>query len=507
MSFLKKLLTKAKASTTIGGMELLKHNYKKDFVVKKDRVLGEGMSGKVRECVSVLTSEKFAVKIMADTPDARAEIELQLLSAHPLVAKIHSIYANVIEKRPKLVVIMECIEGGDLFDRILQRKKRPLTEKRVKELTRDILAAVGHLHSLNIAHRDVKPENIMMTDDTDQARIKLIDFGFAKTCLGSRSLETPCYTPYYAAPEIFGYDGYDKSCDAWSIGVVVYIMMCGYPPFSASKKEKRHGLTRGMRARIQEADYDFPDKDWQNVSGECKNFIRALLTSDTQRRMTVTDALKHKWLSENMGTSQPHQEPVTMENHSIVRKSHSIIPEDSESTGTVSDSEVNTSRSTSSTDSAVDTTEIKPMAIVLAKNPMLARRKARKASGISTVGQHEGSTALPNHENRSSSTSQVAVHSHSSVTSDEGIASSSSVDLDDETVSSPVSTDRFSGKSEMGHGNSQLSSDLNITALRLGSPKALASDANGMDSATYESGLTTTFHSSFEYDSRQAFFL
>ncbi|XP_065178419.1 MAP kinase-activated protein kinase 2-like [Sycon ciliatum] len=512
MAFWKKLMSKAKSNGTIGGMELHKHNYRKDFLVKKNSVLGEGMSGKVRECVSVLTSEKFAVKIMADTPESRAEIELQLLSAHPLVAKIHSVYANVIEKRPKLVVIMECIEGGDLFDRILRRKKQPLTEKRVIELTRDILTAVAHLHSLNIAHRDVKPENIILTDKTDEAKIKLIDFGFAKTCVGSQSLETPCYTPYYAAPEIFGTNGYDKSCDAWSIGVVVYIMMSGYPPFSASKREKRHGLTRGMRTRIQEADYEFPDKEWKHVSSECQNFIRALLTSDTERRMTVTDALQHKWLSQNPTIDEVCSQPAAM--HATAQPLHSVILEDCESTGSASDSEAATVKSTSSirsADSAIDTgTEIKPMAVILTKNPMLARRKAKRDSVRSIVRQTDGesSDTQSSHDNQPSPTLKVMTRPCSSVASDEGIASSSSVELDDDTVPSPGSIDReLSENAIERHTDGQLSSDLKIAPLRLTSPKSFAKHTASMEDAAYDSGLSSTYRTSLEYDTRSAFFL
>ena len=292
-------LTKSKAkpnNLVIGSLDVLKHSYLKDF--RLQRVLGEGLSGKVRSCISVSTREVYAVKTLPDTPDSRAEIELQLLCSHPNIARIERVYSNVIAGIRRLVVIMELVPGDDLFERIMKRDKQPLTEKRVSEIVRSLCQVVAHLHDLNVAHRDIKPENILMSSKDDTAEIKLIDFGFAKACLGSDSLQTPCFTPYYAAPEVLSDGKYGKACDAWSIGVVTYILMCGYPPFSVSKKGVgARGFSTGMQSRIQAGTYKYPESEWEQVSSEGINFIQSLLNTDPSTRMTVQEALNHKWLS------------------------------------------------------------------------------------------------------------------------------------------------------------------------------------------------------------------
>jgi serine/threonine protein kinase len=114
------------------------------------------------------------------------------------------------------------MEGGELFDRIQQ--KGHFTEREAAEIIRSISLAVAHLHHMQVAHRDLKPENLLYTDKTDTAKLKLTDFGFAKEIHGSKSLVTPCYTPYYVAPEVLGPEHYDTSCDMWSIGVITYIL-------------------------------------------------------------------------------------------------------------------------------------------------------------------------------------------------------------------------------------------------------------------------------------------
>lgn len=305
MDFLAKRLGKLGKSKSrsnnnaIGDLEILKHSYLKDFKVQYGKPLGEGLSGKVRAVISLATQEKFAMKILPDNFESRAEIELQVRCAHPNVARIERLYSNVIDGRRKLVVIMELVPGEDLFDRILRRDDQHLSEKRVADIVRSLCQVIAHLHSLNVAHRDVKPENVLMTSkNDDEAEIKLIDFGFAKVSLGSDSMETPCFTPYYAAPEVLSDGRYGKECDAWSIGVLTYILMCGYPPFSASKKGTgaRPSFSKGMQDRIQAGTYKYPASDWSQVSKEGMDFIHSLLTTDPAKRMTVQQALEHDWL-------------------------------------------------------------------------------------------------------------------------------------------------------------------------------------------------------------------
>lgn len=119
------------------------------------------------------------------------------------------------------------MEGGELFQRIQDRNDTaPFTEREAAQIMNEICAAVKYLHDQNIAHRDLKPENLLYTSTVPQARLKLTDFGFAKetSAKDQMSLQTPCYTPYYVAPEVLGPEKYDKSCDIWSLGVIMYIL-------------------------------------------------------------------------------------------------------------------------------------------------------------------------------------------------------------------------------------------------------------------------------------------
>merc|ERR1719384_969415 len=137
------------------------------------------------------------------------------------------------------------MEGGELFNRI--QEKKSFTEKEAAEIVKDICIAVKFLHDMNIAHRDLKPENLLYTRKDNFGVLKLTDFGFAKETLTRDTLQTPCYTPYYVAPEVLGPEKYDKSCDIWSLGVITYILICGFPPFYSN-----HGqpISPGMKRRI-----------------------------------------------------------------------------------------------------------------------------------------------------------------------------------------------------------------------------------------------------------------
>ncbi|TNN48737.1 MAP kinase-activated protein kinase 2 [Liparis tanakae] len=133
----------------------------------------------------------------------------------------------------------------------------------------DIMSSIGgavqFLHSMDVAHRDVKPENLLYTSKRPDALLKLTDFGFAKEVTTFNSLATPCFTPYYVAPEVLGPEKYNRSCDMWSLGVIMYILLCGYPPFFS-----HHGLaiSPGMKRRIRNGQYDFTNPEWCDVSEE-----------------------------------------------------------------------------------------------------------------------------------------------------------------------------------------------------------------------------------------------
>ncbi|CAN8017214.1 unnamed protein product [Ixodes persulcatus] len=260
-----------------------------------DQVLGLGINGKVVECYHRTTGSKFALKVLRDNVKARREVDLHWRASNcKHIVNIADVYENAYGGNRCLLVVMECMEGGELFQRIQERAEGAFTEREAAEIIRDICKAVAHLHRMNIAHRDLKPENLLYSKPDDSAVLKLTDFGFAKETTNFNSLQTPCYTPYYVAPEVLGPERYDKSCDMWSLGVIMYILLCGFPPFYSN-----HGLaiSPGMKKRIRAGQYDFPNPEWKNVSQDAKDLIRGLLRTDPSQRLNIEEVLANKWIA------------------------------------------------------------------------------------------------------------------------------------------------------------------------------------------------------------------
>ncbi|XP_078065502.1 MAP kinase-activated protein kinase 2-like [Mustelus asterias] len=281
--------------------EIRKNAITDDYRVSTN-VLGLGVNGKVLECFHKKTGEKCALKILYDNPKARREMDMHWRASSTLhIVRVINIYENMHHGKRCLLIVMECMEGGELFNRIQDRGDQAFTEREASEIMRDIGSAIQYLHSMNIAHRDVKPENLLYTSKDLNAILKLTDFGFAKETTVHNSLATPCYTPYYVAPEVLGPEKYDKSCDIWSLGVIMYILLCGYPPFYSN-----HGLaiSPGMKKRIRMGQYEFPNPEWSDVSEEVKDLIRQVLKTDPTERMTITEFMNHPWINQSMVVPQ-----------------------------------------------------------------------------------------------------------------------------------------------------------------------------------------------------------
>ncbi|KAM9410066.1 MAP kinase-activated protein kinase 2-like isoform 1-T1 [Pholidichthys leucotaenia] len=284
------------------------------------QVLGLGINGKVLECYCKKTGEKCALKILYDTPKARREVELHWrASGGPHIVRILGLYENMHQGKKCILIVMECMEGGELFSRIQARGDQAFTEREVSEIMHDIGTAIEYLHHLDIAHRDVKPENLLYTTKESNGTLKLTDFGFAKETTLHNSLQTPCYTPYYVAPEVLGPEKYDKSCDMWSLGVIMYILLCGFPPFYSNTGQ---AISPGMKQRIRMGQYEFPNPEWADVSEEAhrwhfthfplkpttctnlhktaKQLIIQLLKTDPSERMTIGQFMNHPWISLSM---------------------------------------------------------------------------------------------------------------------------------------------------------------------------------------------------------------
>ncbi|XP_043924553.1 MAP kinase-activated protein kinase 5 [Protopterus annectens] len=278
--------------------------------------LGAGISGPVRVCVKKSTQERFALKILCDRPKARNEVRLHMICAsHQNIVKIHEVYANSVQfphessPRPRLLIVMEMMEGGELFHRISQH--RHFTEKQASQVTKQIALALQHCHSLNVAHRDLKPENLLFKDNSLDAPVKLCDFGFAK--LDQGDLMTPQFTPYYVAPQVLEAQRrhqkeksgiiptsptpytYNKSCDLWSLGVIIYVMLCGYPPFYSKHHSKT--IPKDMRKKIMTGSFEFPEEEWSQISEMAKDIVRKLLKVKPEERLSIEGVLLHPWLN------------------------------------------------------------------------------------------------------------------------------------------------------------------------------------------------------------------
>ncbi|XP_074165109.1 MAP kinase-activated protein kinase 2 [Sminthopsis crassicaudata] len=280
----------------------IKKNAITDNYKVTSQVLGLGINGKVLQIFNKKTGEKFALKMLQDCPKARREVDLHWRASQcPHIVKIVDVYENLYAGRKCLLIIMECMDGGELFSRIQDRGDQAFTEREASDIMKSIGEAIQYLHSINIAHRDVKPENLLYSSKRPNAILKLTDFGFAKETTSHNSLTTPCYTPYYVAPEVLGPEKYDKSCDMWSLGVIMYILLCGYPPFYSN-----HGLaiSPGMKTRIRMGQYEFPNPEWSEVSEEVKMLIRNLLKTEPTQRMTITEFMNHPWIMQSMQVPQ-----------------------------------------------------------------------------------------------------------------------------------------------------------------------------------------------------------
>merc|ERR1712137_1088831 len=257
-------------------------------------VLGRGAFSVVKEVTSKRSGRRYAVKIIdkknvgQDMQRLRVEIDILTRVKHPNIINLK----EIMEDDDTLYIITELVTGGELFDKIVDLGA--YTESDAARLVAKMVSAIDYLHSMNIVHRDLKPENLLLKSEGDISEVKLADFGLSKIVsdgVQKQMMQTACGTPGYVAPEVLTADGYDKEVDLWSIGVITYILLCGFPPFY------NEHLPILFEA-IMQADYDYPEDYWDEISDTAKNFIDRLLVVDPQKRMTTAQALAHPWLSD-----------------------------------------------------------------------------------------------------------------------------------------------------------------------------------------------------------------
>jgi len=254
------------------------------------REIGTGGFSVVHEATSRSSREKFAVKIIKkqaiegdDIKLLKREIQIMKQLNHPNILKLFEVY----EDASSFYLVLELVQGKELFDKIVERGQ--YSEKDAAHIVRQILSAVSYLHQHDIAHRALKPENLLSAGSGDDEVIKIADFGFSKN-FGEEKLMTSCGSPGYVAPEVLTCDQYDKSVDMWSVGVILYILLCGYPPFYADNAP-------ALFKKIMEVQYDFDDPSWEDVSNDAKNLIRHLLVREPSARYTAEKCLQDPWVT------------------------------------------------------------------------------------------------------------------------------------------------------------------------------------------------------------------
>uniref|UniRef100_A0A671SC08 non-specific serine/threonine protein kinase n=1 Tax=Sinocyclocheilus anshuiensis TaxID=1608454 RepID=A0A671SC08_9TELE len=276
------------------SLQIKKNAITDDYKVTS-QVLGLGINGRVLEIFHKRSGDKYALKMLHDCPKARLEVELHWrASSCTHIVRIIDVYENLYQNRKCLLIVMECMDGGELFSRIQDRGDQAFTERGNNLM-------MTNIDEINENDFAFMPENLLYTSKRSNTLLKLTDFGFAKETTSHNSLATPCYTPYYVAPEVLGPEKYDKSCDMWSLGVIMYILLCGYPPFYSN-----HGLaiSPGMKKRIRMGQYEFPNPEWSEVSEEAKQLIRTLLKTEPTQRMTITEFMNHPWINQSMEVPQ-----------------------------------------------------------------------------------------------------------------------------------------------------------------------------------------------------------
>jgi len=279
--------------------------------------LGRGGFSIVREGKNKTTGEKVAVKFIekkfVDQEELKLlqrEIDIMARVQHRNVLRLFEIF----DTDHKLSLVMELVNGGELFYKIVD--KGSYSEVEARDIVRQLVEGVDYLHNQGIAHRDLKPENLLCSETEDGVVIKIADFGLSKAFSGESALETSCGTPDYAAPEVLRMDGaYDKSVDLWSIGVITYVLLCGFPPFYGKSQAQ-------LFEKILNADFDFPEPEWTQISAEAKDFINNLLVLDVKHRYNTKQCLDHPWLkalASNM-TANIHLTNKTYLNEYVKRK-------------------------------------------------------------------------------------------------------------------------------------------------------------------------------------------
>ncbi|XP_062833537.1 calcium/calmodulin-dependent protein kinase type II subunit gamma isoform X24 [Anolis carolinensis] len=270
--------------------------------------LGKGAFSVVRRCVKKTSSQEYAAKIIntkklsaRDHQKLEREARICRLLKHPNIVRLH----ESISEEGFHYLVFDLVTGGELFEDIVAREY--YSEADASHCIHQILESVNHIHQHDIVHRDLKPENLLLASKCKGAAVKLADFGLAIEVQGEQQAWFGfAGTPGYLSPEVLRKDPYGKPVDIWACGVILYILLVGYPPFW---DEDQHKLYQQIKAGA----YDFPSPEWDTVTPEAKNLINQMLTINPAKRITADQALKHPWVCQRSTVASMMHRQETVE--------------------------------------------------------------------------------------------------------------------------------------------------------------------------------------------------
>uniref|UniRef100_A0AAY5E811 calcium/calmodulin-dependent protein kinase n=1 Tax=Electrophorus electricus TaxID=8005 RepID=A0AAY5E811_ELEEL len=270
--------------------------------------LGKGAFSVVRRCVKKSTNQEYAAKIIntkklsaRDHQKLEREARICRLLKHPNIVRLH----DSIAEEGFHYLVFDLVTGGELFEDIVAREY--YSEADASQCINQILESVNHIHQHDIVHRDLKPENLLLASKMKGAAVKLADFGLAIEVQGDQQAWFGfAGTPGYLSPEVLRKDPYGKPVDIWACGVILYILLVGYPPFW---DEDQHKLYQQIKAGA----YDFPSPEWDTVTPEAKNLINQMLTINPAKRITAEQALKHPWVCQRSTVASMMHRQETVE--------------------------------------------------------------------------------------------------------------------------------------------------------------------------------------------------
>ncbi|CAD8072878.1 unnamed protein product [Paramecium sonneborni] len=255
----------------------------KDYDIIRPSI-GKGSFGKVYKVIHKVSGVQRAVKVIRATQLDQDKIAQEVLILkkmdHPNILKVYEFY----QEGNYISIVTELCTGGELFDKL--SKGQSFNEDLAAITMRQILSAVNYCHSNNIVHRDLKPENLLYESKDKNALLKLVDFGTSSVI--QQKMKQKLGTPYYIAPEVLN-ENYNEKCDVWSCGVILYILLCGYPPFQGGTEEM-------IMVKVKEGKYNLETEDWQCISEDAKNLITKMLRKDPTQRINANEALNHSWI-------------------------------------------------------------------------------------------------------------------------------------------------------------------------------------------------------------------